>query len=338
MSMASDDRTMVAEFGRPSVEVSLSSGRRFGEVLRLDEIILGRAKDSDLVIEDAGVSRRHARIRHAQGQWVIEDMQSANGVFVNKSKTSQAVLAHGDVVTLGGAELSFFLPDQPQAVVEDRTVMKKNIAGRKEKRAFSKNNEAAKPSGKGRFAAVFRGLGIAIFLVLVISFWFGRKSETETVPAPEPTALESGPAPSAHVPDVTMPLEMQVEELPADAPRAVPGSVDEEARILAARYAEAGQIYYDSGRYPDAVAQWSHSLSLDPTNEVISVKLESTRKELLERADEAYRTGLRNFQFLNYDEAIRNWNYVLHLIPDPEHPLHQNAARNMEQARTQMQR
>jgi ABC transport system ATP-binding/permease protein len=62
------------------------------------ELILGRESASaDLVIEDPGVSRRHARVLTETGAVIVEDLGSSNGTYVNGERISGAVeLAAGD--------------------------------------------------------------------------------------------------------------------------------------------------------------------------------------------------------------------------------------------------
>ena len=75
--------------GTPSTLV-VTGGALTGTSLRLGDapITLGRAKDSTLVIEDDYVSSRHARIYPANGQWVVEDLGSTNGTYLDRSKVA----------------------------------------------------------------------------------------------------------------------------------------------------------------------------------------------------------------------------------------------------------
>ncbi|MBN1659114.1 MAG: FHA domain-containing protein [Anaerolineae bacterium] len=68
---------------------------------------LGRAFDNDMVLDSVLVSRRHARIVCRGSQCLVEDLNSANGVFVNQRRVSSAVLAPGDQLRLGDVELAY---------------------------------------------------------------------------------------------------------------------------------------------------------------------------------------------------------------------------------------
>ena len=67
------------------------------------EMSIGRAGDNALVLEGDGMSRRHARITWAAGQFSLEDLGSKNGTFVNGERIpAPRALAHGDIVALPG--------------------------------------------------------------------------------------------------------------------------------------------------------------------------------------------------------------------------------------------
>ncbi len=63
---------------------------------------IGREANNEVVINDPEVSRKHARLTFQGGAWVIEDLGSTNGTFVNESRLSGPYsLRLGDVVGLG---------------------------------------------------------------------------------------------------------------------------------------------------------------------------------------------------------------------------------------------
>jgi predicted component of type VI protein secretion system len=80
------------------------SGPRPGAVYPLegDQLIIGRDATTGVAIDDAEVSRKHARLTFQGGKYVIEDLGSTNGTFVNGQRlVSSTVLKPGDVVSLG---------------------------------------------------------------------------------------------------------------------------------------------------------------------------------------------------------------------------------------------
>ena len=83
-------------------------GRRL--LLAPEGATIGRSRDCDIVLEDAGISRRHAQIRPGVDGWTIEDLGSTNGVLVNGRSPHGAQPLHaGDRVELGSTEIVFEL-------------------------------------------------------------------------------------------------------------------------------------------------------------------------------------------------------------------------------------
>lgn len=67
-----------------------------------DQLVIGRDAVSNVAINDAEVSRKHARLTFQGGKYVIEDLGSTNGTFVNGQRlVSSTVLKPGDVISLG---------------------------------------------------------------------------------------------------------------------------------------------------------------------------------------------------------------------------------------------
>ena len=68
---------------------------------------IGRRATSDIVLDDATVSRRHALVLDRAGEPVIADDRSRNGVFVNGRRVHEARLRHGDDVQIGNSLMRF---------------------------------------------------------------------------------------------------------------------------------------------------------------------------------------------------------------------------------------
>jgi len=67
-----------------------------------DQLIIGRDSSSGVAINDAEISRKHARLSFQGGKYVLEDLGSTNGTFVNGQRlVSPVVLKSGDVVSFG---------------------------------------------------------------------------------------------------------------------------------------------------------------------------------------------------------------------------------------------
>jgi adenylate cyclase len=65
-----------------------------------DTIIVGRRPDSDITLDFPNVSAQHCQLRFKRGAWIIEDLESTNGVRVNGFKVQKTRLMPGDEVTI----------------------------------------------------------------------------------------------------------------------------------------------------------------------------------------------------------------------------------------------
>lgn len=96
---------------------SAEAGRRF--FLDGEELIIGRSSDADIQVDRDSVSRRHARISRAADGWVVCDLQSTNGSYVNDMPIREHKLASGDRVKIGNAVFRFLSGTSVEAQVQD---------------------------------------------------------------------------------------------------------------------------------------------------------------------------------------------------------------------------
>jgi hypothetical protein len=81
--------------------------------LNLPVVNIGRRLDNQLIIDDPRVSRNHAQLRAIKGRFVVFDLNSTGGTFVNGQRASQTVLYPGDVISLAGVALIFGQDNPP---------------------------------------------------------------------------------------------------------------------------------------------------------------------------------------------------------------------------------
>jgi hypothetical protein len=71
------------------------------------ETTLGRLPECDVVVDDPGASRQHARIRRTDAGFELVDLGSTNGTLVNDVPVREHLLSHGDRITIGETVLEF---------------------------------------------------------------------------------------------------------------------------------------------------------------------------------------------------------------------------------------
>jgi hypothetical protein len=87
--------------------VLVENGRETSFPLTRDTCTLGRHKNNDIVITDPKVSSFHARLDRTPDGFVLVDLKSRNGSFVNGHRIESALLRTGDEVRMGAAKLSY---------------------------------------------------------------------------------------------------------------------------------------------------------------------------------------------------------------------------------------
>lgn len=95
----------------PYIQIMMHNKKEKTHVLKKDAVI-GRSPSSDIILDEAKVSRRHAEIRQVNGHYVITDLGSSNGTIIKGKKIDQHVLNAGDEINIGGSSLVFYFPDQ----------------------------------------------------------------------------------------------------------------------------------------------------------------------------------------------------------------------------------
>ncbi|MBL8095021.1 MAG: DUF3662 domain-containing protein [Anaerolineales bacterium] len=95
----------VAAGGLPPAFLILDGDRTVP--LRRAVISLGRRLDNDVILEHSSVSRAHAQLRLRFGRYVVYDLGSSGGTFVNDQRVQECLLKPGDVLRLAGVSLIY---------------------------------------------------------------------------------------------------------------------------------------------------------------------------------------------------------------------------------------
>ncbi|HEX6161199.1 MAG TPA: DUF4388 domain-containing protein [Thermoanaerobaculia bacterium] len=106
--VSSEARLSYSDVVRPTVaQLVLPTGESFP--LTDSEYLVGRHRDNTIILPDLGVSSFHARIYLGAEGYVIEDLKSRNGTWLNGTRVYHATLAHGDKLHLGATDLVYEL-------------------------------------------------------------------------------------------------------------------------------------------------------------------------------------------------------------------------------------
>jgi hypothetical protein len=102
-------RLSIKKSGEPFTELHFKTG----------PVYLGRHIHSQVFLPDPGVSRRHAVLYTIDdGQWVIEDLDSANKTFLNEKAVHRSSLCHGDTISIAEFLINVLIEEAPLAIAE----------------------------------------------------------------------------------------------------------------------------------------------------------------------------------------------------------------------------
>lgn len=148
--MADEDDTTVARrttFRPPGTAQSAPSlialsGPSMGRAYSLSggKLLIGRGDDVDVPIHDESISRHHAKVvRLPHDVYIIKDLGSKNGTFVNQQLVETHPLSEGDQIQVGDVILKFAVEDAIEADLRSRlydAAMKDPLTGAYNRRAF----------------------------------------------------------------------------------------------------------------------------------------------------------------------------------------------------------
>lgn len=155
----------------------MRSGPTPGVVFPLEgeQLTIGRDSSNSVAINDAEVSRKHARLTFQGGKFVIDDLGSTNGTFVNGQRlVGPVVLKAGDVVSLGEQIVLMYdaINADPGATV---AVSRKAVPSAPPAQPYSPSPAySAQPANapKRNMAPIFIGVGAFLFICLCIGFFW----------------------------------------------------------------------------------------------------------------------------------------------------------------------
>ncbi|WP_322496103.1 FHA domain-containing protein [Chloroflexus sp.] len=101
--------TVASPYGQLVVTISGQSGVAVGKTFPLNpDTLIGRSPHCDIVLNDTFLSSEHARLKRRGNVWILEDLNSTNGTFLNGFEVTEPTEVHpGDAIRVGRVELRF---------------------------------------------------------------------------------------------------------------------------------------------------------------------------------------------------------------------------------------
>ena len=120
--------------------------------LQKDGIAIGRRENNAIIIDNLAVSGFHARIDKTGSDYIITDLQSTNGTFVNDEKVTSRRLSHGDNILIGKHVILFLTSDQERVVESKKAGLSKTMVldTAKQRELLAKQKTPATPLKSSR--------------------------------------------------------------------------------------------------------------------------------------------------------------------------------------------
>lgn len=161
--------------------------------------VIGRGSECDLVLQGKGVSRKHAEIVFQSGRFVVNDMESLNGIKVNGYKVARVILEENDSIKMGEVNLTFHSGERD--ATDAQTKEDKGKSGPFAKRSSPKKGSEDDTFGPSPIKKIATSVSI-VFIVGIFSytgFLYFQRSEQGGLVVQErtPLATSSAAAPVA---------------------------------------------------------------------------------------------------------------------------------------------
>jgi len=309
---------------------------------------VGRQAGNEVLLDETGVSRQHARLIFHNGALWVQDMGSRNGVFVNEARVqAHRQLSPGDKIRIGNTVFEVRL-DEPGA---DRSV------------SVAAAQPPPRPKNAGLRLMPFVIAAVVVIILVALVAVAGSRTVRMAAPVPDDDVpsllqttiegLEGDPSegsgtrqPGLHEVPATASLHSLLEggddqgstpvltttsDIQDEWPDPPPGMSSREL-------VEKAHGLYNAGRLHDALVGYHQAQMLDNACEICARRIDRLNTEITESISVHFDAGLRYYDDMQFQQAVSSWEMVLLLAPIPTSRSHQQAKEYLEKAQTQMSR
>jgi pSer/pThr/pTyr-binding forkhead associated (FHA) protein len=240
--------------------------------LKSKRIILGRSKKVDIPILDQKSSRIHAEIILIGDYYVLTDLGSQNGIFIDEEKVIQHKLKDGDRLLIGKTAFRY-------NVIINKSEKNKED----ESDDFKKNTEFEKIKIKKKGGGSKKRIFIAIFLILVFLFLDEDDSDLKN------KAKKINKKRTDEISNLLKKKDIEIDQ-----------EIEDRVAIIIQR----GLREYREGNYFRSIAEFNYALILSPNHTRASFYLNRTKQDLDKEIHANFDRSKRSLEALKYGEAI----------------------------------
>src|SRR5438105_15152021 len=123
------------------------------ELSPAETVYVGRGLECAIRTDDGMVSRRHAQFKLENGRFVVEDLGSANGVYLNNTRIQKQAIGHTDIIQCGSLVIRFIDEGGVNVVPQAMPVQGGPVPGKKGGTMVLDRGDGAPGAGAGAFGA-----------------------------------------------------------------------------------------------------------------------------------------------------------------------------------------
>ena len=262
-----------------------------------ETLVVGRATECDILVNDAKASRRHASLRLEGEQLVVVDLGSSNGLVLDGQPVREGVARAGCRILIGDNVFHVEAIQSPRAAQAQR-------------QQLAPRQLTPRPAKAQRPRILYLAAGLCVCIAFGV--WVA-KSLVSGPAEPQPSSNAGTPSPSV-----------------AATP---PPATTSAGQAAAAERFRSGMFFYDSGKLKRAWEEMRQASRLDPENAALRNWLVRVETELDQQIDQHYRQALLDLKYQRKAEALRKFHIVMELSMHPDDPRRKNAqqqAQNLE--------
>jgi hypothetical protein len=286
--------------------IEILKGNEAGSQFRITgaRVILGRAPDCDIVVTDQSVSRTHSELIKIEDGFLLKDLKSSNGVYVNGKKVAEHFLASGDVFTIGNHAYRYI---EIESVPEPRVFSgtpEGTVPGISMGRSSQQINVpgAGVDGAKKKRLILYGGVGF-IFLLMILFLMMGVEEPKKETKEGVSSKLNTEDKTSAED-DIT------------EDDEAFSSKVPEDMRDF---FKKANDFYFEGRRelrmenYVRALESFRKAVTFYPRHQRANYYIKFLNEKLREESQRHLNIGKKMLEQKRYDDAIRSFNEVMNL-------------------------
>jgi hypothetical protein len=286
--------------------IEILKGNEAGSQFRITgaRVILGRAPDCDIVVTDQSVSRTHSELIKIEDGFLLKDLKSSNGVYVNGKKVAEHFLASGDVFTIGNHAYRYI---EIESVPEPRVFSgtpEGTVPGISMGRSSQQINVpgAGVDGAKKKRLILYGGVGF-IFLLMILFLMMGVEEPKKETKTDANSKLNTEDKTSAED-DIT------------EDDEAFSSKVPEDMRDF---FKKANDFYFEGRRelrmenYVRALESFRKAVTFYPRHQRANYYIKFLNEKLMEESKRHLNIGKKMLEQKRYDDAIRSFNEVMNL-------------------------